>query len=123
MDDLTSSRTPLEQIAAGFGEIFTGIRRAASDPIITSIFVSLLLIAAGFGAFFIAWKGSAATLAVGVQMAFLVSGGAAGFGLVAAGMGIAYIQMSRHLEAREVYAWSTMLDRAIGLLGALKTAR
>jgi uncharacterized membrane protein len=123
MEDLSSTQTPLEQIAAGFGEVGTGIRRASSDPVIMSVFVSILLILAGFGAFFLGWKGSAATLAVGVQMAFLVSGGAAGFALVGAGLGIAYVQMSRHLEAREVHAWSMVLDRALGLLGALKEAR
>jgi len=119
-DDLNPSQSPLEQVATGFGEVFTGIRRSFNDPTITSIFVSMLLIAAGFGAFFLAWKGSAATLAVGIQIAFLFSGGISGFALLFAGLGIMYVQMSRHLEAREDLAWSIVLDRALAVLGGLR---
>jgi uncharacterized membrane protein len=120
-DELVGSeRPPLEQIAAGFGEVFTGIRRASADPIIASVFVSMLLIAGGFVAFILAWKGAAATLAVSIQIAFIVSGGLSGFALIGAGLGIMLIQMSRHLDAREDQAWSLVLDRALGLLGVVK---
>ena len=119
-DDPNPSQSPLEQIAAGFGEVFTGVRRSFNDPTITSIFVSMLLIAASFGAFFLAWKGSAATLVVGIQLAFLFSGGLSGFALLFAGLGIMYVQMSRHLEAREDLAWSIVLDRSLAVLGGIK---
>lgn len=120
-DLLIPSRPPLEQIAAGFGEVFTGVRRASADPVIMAAFVGMLLIATGFGAFFLAWKGSAATLVVSIQLAYLISGGISGFALVAAGLGIMYVQMSRHLDAREDFGWSIVLDRAIVLLATLKS--
>jgi uncharacterized membrane protein len=119
-DPLIPTQAPLEQIAAGFGEVFTGVRRASGDPIIMSSFLGMLLVLGGFGAFFLAWKGSAATLVVPIQLAYLISGGVTGFALIGAGLGIMYVQMSRHLEAREDYGWSIALDRAIGVLGAFK---
>jgi uncharacterized membrane protein len=91
-----------------------------ADPAIMSIFVSMMLVLAGFGAFFLAWSGSAGTFFVPVQIAYLVSGGMSGFALVLTGVGIMYIQMSRHIEAREDYAWAIVLDRALGILAAVK---
>jgi uncharacterized membrane protein len=108
------------QIAAGLGEAFAGLRVAMADPAIMSVFVSMLLVVAGFGAFLLAWKGSSETLFVPIQIAYLVSGGLSGFALVLAGAGIMYIQMSRHIDAREDYAWSIVLDRALGLLASVK---
>lgn len=119
---LVPARSPLEQIAAGFGEVFEGMRRARADAVIMSSFVSLLLVLAGFGSFWLAWKGAAATLSVGVQIAFLTSGGLSGFALIAAGLGIMYVQMSRHLEAREDREWAVVLDKALGMLEVLKRA-
>src|SRR3712207_6161368 len=91
---LVPAKSPLEQIAAGFGEVFEGMRRGAADAVIMSSFVSILLILAGFGSFWLAWKGAAATLAVGIQLAYVTSGGLSGFALIAAGLGIMYVQMS-----------------------------
>lgn len=119
---LASSRSPLEQIGAGFAEIFEGLRRSAADAIIMSSFLSFLLVLAGFASFLLAWRGAAATLTVGIQLAYLVSGGVSGFALITAGMGVMYIQMSRHLAAREDREWAEVLDRALALLGGIRTA-
>ena len=117
----TSSRAPFEQIGAGLADVYEGLRRAITDGIFLSAFLSSVLVLAGFGAFFFAWKGAAGTLAVGVQLAYLASGGAGGFALIAGGMGILYVQMSRHLDAREDAAWAIVLDRALGILERIRT--
>ena len=112
---------PFEQIGAGLTDVYEGLRRAIADGIFLSAFLSSVLAIAGFGAFFFAWKGAAGTLAVGVQLAYLASGGVGGFALIAGGMGIMYVQMSRHLDAREDAAWAIVLDRALGILDRIRT--
>ena len=117
---LVQGRAPFEQIGAGFVDIFEGLRRAVSQGIFVSVFVSSMLVLAGFGGFFLAWFGASGTLAVGVQLAYLMSGGLGGFALIAGGMGIMYVQMSRHLQAREDAAWAAVLDRALGILEGIR---
>lgn len=120
--DVGFTRTPFEQIGAGFAEVFEGLRRAVADGVIMSVFLSFVLVLAGFGGFFLAWRGAADTLAVGVQLAYLISGGMGGFALIAGGMGIMYVQMSRHLAAREDREWAIVLDRALGILKEIRTS-
>lgn len=117
-----SGGSPLGQIAAGFGEIFKGFGRAANDSLIMSSFVAALLVLAGFGAFYLSWRAAAATLAVSIQLTYVFSGGVSGLALIAAGSGILYVQMSRHLAAREDREWERMLDKSLDLLAALKVA-
>ena len=119
---MTPARAPFEQIGAGIVEIYEGLRRAIAEEILLSASVASLLVFAGFGAFFLAWKGVAATFAVGVQIPYLLSGGVGGFALIAGGMGILYLQMSRHLDARENAAWGVVLDRALGILERIRTS-
>lgn len=119
---MTPARAPFEQIGAGVVEIYEGLRRAVGEGIFVSASVASLLVFSGFGAFFLAWKGAAATLAVGVQIPYLLSGGVGGFALIAGGMGILYLQMSRHLDAREAAAWRVVLDRALGILERIRTS-
>ncbi len=114
------TRAPFEQVGAGLADIFEGLRRAFADGILMSALLSLTLVLAGFGGFFLAWQGAASTLAVGVQLTYLVSGGVGGFALIAGGMGILYIQMSRHLAAREDAAWANVLDKALGILEGIR---
>lgn len=97
------------------------VRRAAANQFAMSCSVAALLTLAGFGAFYLAWRGSAATLVVGVQLAYLLSGGFAGAALLTAGIGILSIQVARHLEARENDQLDELLDRSLGLLSALKS--
>lgn len=96
------------------------VRRAAANQFAVSCVVAALLTLAGFGAFYLAWRGSAATLVVGVQLAYLLSGGFAGAALLTVGIGIFSIQVTRHLEARENDHLDELLDRTLGLLSALK---
>jgi hypothetical protein len=117
---MTPARAPFEQIGAGVVEIYEGLRRAVAEGIFLSAFVASLLVLAGFGAFFLAWRGAAATLVVGVQIPYLLSGGATGFALIGGGMGLIYIQMSRHLGAREDAEWAVVLDHALGILGGIR---
>ena len=114
-------QSPISLILAGFGEAFRGIRQAAADRSIMSAFLAFLLAVAGFAAFFLAWKGAAATLVVSVQLPYIISGGLAGFGLLGLGLGILHTQMSRRIDAREDRAWALVLDRALRLLEALKS--
>lgn len=118
--ELAPGRAPFEQIGAGLADIYEGVRRAAAEGILLSAFLSTLLVLCGFASFYLAWRGAAGTLAVGVQLAFLVSGGVGGFALIGAGMGIMYVQMSRHLDAREDRAWAVVLDEALGILERIR---
>ncbi len=117
---LAVAAPPFEQIGRGLADVFEGLRRAAADGILASALLSSMLILAGFGGFFLAWRGAASTLAVGVQLSYLVSGGVGGFALIAGGMGILYVQMSRHLAAREDAAWAIALERALGILDGIR---
>lgn len=118
---IVTTRAPFEQIGAGLNEIYEGLRRAAINGIIMSVFLASVLVLAGFAAFYLSWRGAAGTLAVGVQLAYLFSGGVGGFALIGGGMGIMYVQMSRHLTAREDREWAFVLDRALGLLDGIRT--
>lgn len=115
-----SQGSPLSQIAAGFAEIFRGLADSVADRSIMSIFVSFGLAIAGFGAFVLSWRGAAGTLVVGVQISYLASGGLAGFALLGLGLGVFHTQASRRLAAREDREWANVLDRALGILQALK---
>ncbi len=119
-NQLAPDRAPFEQIGAGLADIFEGLRRAAAEGILLSAFLSTMVVLGGFGSFYLAWRGAAGTLAVGVQLAFLLSGGIGGFALIGAGMGIMYVQMSRHLAAREDRAWALVLDRALAILERIR---
>lgn len=96
------------------------VRRAAANQFAMSCFTAVLLTLAGFGAFYLAWRGSATTLVVGVQLAFILSGGFAGAALLTAGIGILSIQVVRHLEAKDNDRLDELLDRTLGLLSAVK---
>ena len=117
---VSAEGNPLSQIAAGFAEVFRGLRQAAADRSIMSVFLSFMLAVAGFIAFFLAWRGASGTLVVAVQISYLGSGGLAGFALLGLGLGVFHTQASRRLAAREDREWTTVLDRALGILQALK---
>lgn len=112
--------SPLSQIAAGFGEVFRGLRESVADRSIMSIFLSFSLAVGGFVAFYLGWRGAAGTLVVGVQISYLASSGLAGFALLGLGLGIFHLQASRRLGAREDREWLTVLDRALAILQAAR---
>lgn len=112
--------SPVGLILSGFAEAFRGMRQAAADRSLMSAFLAFLLAVSGFGAFFLAWKGAAATLVVAVQIPYIISGGLAGFALLGLGLGILHTQIARQIDAREDREWARVLDRALSLLDALK---
>ena len=115
-------RDPIAQIALGLRELGKGLRLAAADRFSTSCFFAFMLIAAGFGAFFLAWKGAANTLVVSFQLAYLTSGGLTGLALLGIGTGVLYLQTSRRLAAHEDKEWAIVSDRALGILARLKSS-
>jgi uncharacterized membrane protein len=116
------ARGALEQLRLGLRELFKGLRLAVADRFVMSCFIAFLLLVGGFASFFLAWNGSASTVAVGVQLAYLASGGLGGFALIGFGVGLLYTQISRRLAAHEDLEWQIVLDRALALLVVLKTS-
>ena len=96
------------------------VRRMLSNPYAMSCSLAGLLCLAGFGTFYLTWRGVAGTLVVGVQLAYLISGGFAGAALLSAGLGILSMQISRRLSAREDVQLDAVIDLSVRLLGALK---
>ena len=76
-------------------------RRIAGDPFTRSLVVSGLLIAAGFVAIWLGYRGAARSLLVAEQLPFLLSGGVGGLALIIAGAGTLAVQSSRYWTARE----------------------
>jgi uncharacterized membrane protein YidH (DUF202 family) len=93
------------------------LRRIGSDPFSRSIALSLALIAGGFAAFGVAWRGAARSVIVAEQVAFLVSGGLGGVALILAGSGILAVQSSRYWNARE----RLRLEELVTVAGKLAT--
>ena len=110
-------------LAAAFGLLLREIRKTLADRFVMSCVAAALLTLGGFVAFYLAWKGAAATLVVAVQIAYLVSGGFAGLALVATGVGIFYIQVARRIDVTEELEVEAVLDRAAALLAAIKEGR
>jgi hypothetical protein len=90
-------------------------RRLAGDSFARSIVISIALIAAGFVAIGLAWRGVARSVLVPEQLSFLVSGGIGGLALILAGAGTLAVQSSRYWNARE----RRQLDRLIARASAL----
>jgi hypothetical protein len=70
----------------------------------------------GFLAFLLSWRGVAATLAVPLQLPYLISGGVGGLSLLIAGGSIVLVQTSRRRAAREHRQLGEILERAREIL-------
>ena len=81
------------------------------------------VVAAGFLALAIAWRGSARVVAVGLQVPQVVSGGLAGAGLIALGLLVGVVQSSRVASASEREAMGRLTDRVTGLAVAVAESR
>lgn len=81
------------------------------------------VVAAGFTALAIAWRGSARVVAVGLQVPQVVSGGLAGAGLIALGLLVGVVQSSRVASASEREAMGRLTDRVTGLAVAVVESR
>lgn len=102
------------------GSLVVSARRRLARPFSNQLLVSSVLASAlalaGFASLYLGWRGTAASLAVGLQLAYLVSGGLAGFALLATGVGLLLIQFSRHLAAKERALVHELLDESLLVL-------
>lgn len=73
------------------------------------------VVAAGFAALGIAWRGTGRVLEVGLQMPQVLSGGLAGLGLITLGLLMWSVQSSRVASASEREALGRLADRVVGL--------
>lgn len=73
------------------------------DPFTRAALVLLAVAIAGAVVLGLAWRGSAATLDVSIQMPFFVSGAVAGVGLIGVGIGLLSVHLDR-LDAAEEQA-------------------
>jgi len=87
-------------------------RRLAGDPFARSVALSIVLIAAGFVAIGLGWRGAARSLIVAEQLPFLISGGVGGLALIVAGAGTLAVQSSRYWSARERQRLDLLVARA-----------
>lgn len=87
-----------------------------SDPITLSSWIAGAMIAGAFVAFFLAWRGVAATLAVPLQLPYFVSGGIAGMTLLVVGVALLLAQSRRRRHMRECRRLEQVLVEANELL-------
>lgn len=99
------------------------LRRLVSDPFRRSVLLAAALIAGGFAAMGLAWRGAARSLVVGEQLSFLVSGGIGGLALVITGAAILAVQTSRYFNARERRRLDQIVSRAADALGSRAVTR
>lgn len=93
-------------------------RRLGGDAFARSVVFASALIAGGFAAIALAWRGAARSLVVAEQLSFLVSGGLGGLALILTGAGILAIQASRYLNARERRRLDQIVNRVPRALGS-----
>ena len=96
--------------------LLENFRKKAGDPFVVSIWIASLLMLGGFVAFLLSWRGVAATLAVPVQLPYLISGGVGGLSLLIVGGSIVLVQTSRRRAAREYRQLGEILERARAIL-------
>ena len=79
-------------------------------------YVCAAIIASGFLAIGLSWRGAAALLDLPLQLPYAVSGGAAGLALIVFGTGTAYVHVMRVAAAEESAAIDD-LGRRLALVG------
>lgn len=89
------------------------VRRSLRDAFTRSIVLALGLIAGGFVAIGLGWKGAAGSLVVAEQLPYLLSGGVGGLALIVTGAGILTVQANRYWNARERARLDLVLARAM----------
>jgi hypothetical protein len=89
------------------------LRRAAADPMVGSVVVSLALIATGFATIALGWRGTATTLDVAEQVTYIVSAGIAAIGFVTTGLSVLLVQRGRRAAAIE----RAVLNRLVSAVG------
>lgn len=82
--------------------------------------VAAALIVAGFVMVGLGWRGAAATLFVPSQIAFGVSGGMVGVGLVGTGLGVLMVQMTRLSTARRSREMQALIYETVEVFAAVR---
>lgn len=82
--------------------------------------VAVALIIAGFVMVGLGWRGAAATLFVPSQIAFGVSGGMVGMGLIGTGLGVLIVQMTRLGTARRSREMQGLIHETVELFAAVR---
>lgn len=93
------------------------------DPLVVSCWVAVGLMVLGFSATVLGWAGAAATLAVPVQVPYLVSGGLGGLALVITGAAVLDVQVGRRVAARERIELESVLADTRALVEALESSQ
>jgi hypothetical protein len=93
------------------------------DPALPGLLLMALLMALGFVAFYLGWRGSARTIYVALQIPHVVSAGIAGVALVALGAALFNVQMSRRDAAREEKLTDDVLDEIAALVALAPVIR
>lgn len=94
-----------------------------ADPLVVSCWVAGALIVTGFATVLLGWRGAAATLAVPIQLPYLVSGGLGGLALVIAAAAVLDVQVARRTAARERIELDAVLVEARALVDAVTSDR
>ena len=100
-----------------------GLLRRAAHPLVVGVGVGVVLIVAGFVAVAFGWLGSARTLAVPLQVPYLISGALGAVALIGAGAALLTTQLERQSEAEESRALRAMIDEASRLLEEARASR
>lgn len=95
-----------------------GVRGAVRDPFVVSVALLVAIVACGFAALALAWRGATGTSVAGEQVPFAVSGGLGGLGLVGFGAGVLEIQLRRRAAASRLGALDRAITAAAGALAA-----
>lgn len=81
---------------------------------------AILLILIGFGLMALGWRGAAATLFIPTQVAYAVSGGLAGLGLIGTGAALLNIQADRIATAERSHRLDGVIRDTATVLGDLQ---
>jgi hypothetical protein len=101
----------------------TRVRAWLRDPVAVILITGAVLVAAGFLALLLGWRGAAGTLNIPVQLPYLVSGGIGGIALIGMGLGLCNLAASRREAAREIARLQGLVDDAAKLLEAAELKR
>jgi len=93
------------------------------DPFVQVILVLVSLAVAGVVALVLSWRGAAATLAVWIQLPFVVSGAFAAIALIGTGIGLLSIHLDRQVAADEQAVWDDIVHDMVDVADAIRRRR
>jgi hypothetical protein len=97
--------------------------RILRDPRVTTTLVLASVVAAGFGALVLGYRGAAALLFVPFQVPYLVSGAVLGLALVGGGLALLVVHLDRTEAAEERRAVARLQRDVLRLLAVAPQAR